>query len=1138
MRAQVSRFAVSATLVIGSVAALGLTQAPASQAAGPAPLQIRNGGTSELAAASCWEIKQKVTGATDGVYWLQTPALGAPQQFYCDMTTDGGGWVLVGRGREDWNWRHNGEGSPADVRDRTTGADAFRPAYVSAPTVDGLLNGGRVDALSEGVRLRRATNVTGTTWQEVRFRYAKRDRWSWQMEAVHDLAGFSFDSATGSGSTTRDFKVQNDARRVFTYPWANHNYLMGFSFGGSVAGQNNSTSYLWQNSTEGSAIPFTQVFIRPRLTSADLSFQALPDAGLPAKPVQSRVSTRTSPDTEWGVTGLVNDPQRSPQDGSNELVTEVQALRQVGDTMYVGGHFRYVQHGPTGTPVEQSFLAAFDVNTGEWRDNFRPALDGAVWDIRELPNGQVAVAGQFKSVNGNPAYAGLVSLDPATGQVSSDWGLRIENRSTVASRFLEVRALDVQDGFLYFGGDFTHTVDFKNLTTAGQQVTQSVNRLGRIWVGPRNEVDWRWRPNMGGSVIDLDVSSRGDNVYIAGYFLQVNGATMRNAGILSTAIGAPTVPGQQPFVPSRAASKTYQQAIQEVGDRVWVGGSEHNLWMNDRNTFQLLRGNIALAGGDIQAITESNGIIYAGGHFRNNMYQGSTTYSEPRPFAQADGVNWLGAWDAKTGDFLPDFVPALESPRKRGPWALATDSNGCVWAGADFTTGGYHDGGQQWLGGFGKLCPRDTAPPPTPENLRVGDPDNNQVLVSWDAAEANATYEVYLGDRIVATTRDTSVRLTAPLSTGRYFVRALDAEGNASATTSVVTVQASTVLMPASAAWAWHYGDLAKEQNPEYAALPATAAWRWHYDAAALPENWNSAAFDDSGWSSGTGEFGYGDGDETTVIPAGSTPRTMSAQFRTTFDVPDPSKAAHVIMTMVRDDGAVVYLNGEEVARSNMPSSGAITQTTPATVGYSTRADETAKQVIELDKSKLIAGTNTLAVSVHQSDAWSGDLSFSAAITIKEQPLQVEPWYSPAFNDSSWARAVGQVGFGDGDEATVINAASDPTAVSGQFRGTFNVTDAGAIQQLVLGLVRDDGAVVYINGHEVFRDNMPAGEIDLATKATVAVWGADESTPIAVPIDPAFLTNGVNNIAVSVHNDRAGGGDLSFEVRSLRAVMK
>ena len=73
------------------------------------------GTTPDAAAGSCWEIKQQNPSAADGDYWLLTPAMNAPQQFYCDQTTDGGGWVLVGKGRNGWDKNNTGQGKASEL---------------------------------------------------------------------------------------------------------------------------------------------------------------------------------------------------------------------------------------------------------------------------------------------------------------------------------------------------------------------------------------------------------------------------------------------------------------------------------------------------------------------------------------------------------------------------------------------------------------------------------------------------------------------------------------------------------------------------------------------------------------------------------------------------------------------------------------------------------------------------------------------------------------------------------------------------------------------------------------------------------------------------------------------------------------
>ena len=86
-------------------------------------------------------------------------------------------------------------------------------------------------------------------------------------------------------------------------------------------------------------------------------------------------------------------------------------------------------------------------------------------------------------------------------------------------------------------------------------------------------------------------------------------------------------------------------------------------------------------------------------------------------------------------------------------------------------------------------------------------------------------------------------------------------------------------------------------------------------------------------------------------------------------------KVIKLKVMMLRDDGAVLYINGTEAARSSMPD-GDITYTTLANDAGS----ETTYYEYNLDTSLLVTGLNTVAVEVHQSGATSSDTSFDLVL--------------------------------------------------------------------------------------------------------------------------------------------------------------
>ncbi len=779
----------TAALVTGVLAG-GVLTAPAAVAA-TTTAPVLDGSQPALAAPSCWAIKQQNPASADGIYWLQTVQLVAPQQFYCDQTTDGGGWVLIGRGREGWTWAYGGQGSVASLRNTPTGTGAFAPATLPAATVQGLLGGGRVDALPDGIRVRRATDLAGSGYQEMRINASNRSDWTWSIGGGVRFSSIKVNTTTYGSGNTQSWASGSDQNllRMTTNENVVHNYKMGWAYGNRIAGQNNATSYLWQYTTEKSALPFTQVYLRPKLMSA--GFTPIPAEGLPAGTVRPLASSTTSPNTPWGVTGIAG--------AVSELNMEVESFAQIGNTMYVGGGFQNVQKGANPAPADkiaQSWLAAFDVNTGEWLSSFRPSVNAMVWDLQATPDGKLVVGGEFTMVNGVPDN-GIVELDPITGATVPAWNASVDFVTTALNTPAQVKAIDYQDGWLYIGGRF-------NRVTGGTPVKGpvTVGRAARLRVSD-GQPDGTWKPNFDGSVVELDASAAGDRVYFSGYFDNVNGAASPRFGVVSTAAGAATIPSAWQ---SSLGSGThdYQQAVKEgSGNDVWLGGSQHILSKYDRSSFARLSSNITKSGGDIQTIGIYNGVVYASCHCGNYAYSGTYDYNNPIGTASdVNNIKYIGAWDEVTGAYLPDFYPgALDTRSGIGGWELTPDSNGCLWFGGDFKQGSFQSTGYQWLGGFGKFCPRDSIAPTVPANLRTS-PATGGVKLSWDAATDNSGsvhYELMRDDRAIISTTGLSYIDTSGIVPANYWVRAVDDGGNRSATSNKVSVLAPDTTAPTAA---------------------------------------------------------------------------------------------------------------------------------------------------------------------------------------------------------------------------------------------------------------------------------------------------------------------------------------------------
>jgi len=174
--------------------------------------------------------------------------------------------------------------------------------------------------------------------------------------------------------------------------------------------------------------------------------------------------------------------------------------------------------------------------------------------------------------------------------------------------------------------------------------------------------------------------------------------------------------------------------------------------------------------------------------------------------------------------------------------------------------------------------------------------------------------------------------------------------------------------------------------------VAAGATWKYLDTGVAPAAAWTAPTFDDSAWKSGPAQLGYGDGDEATRVSFGpsSTNKFITTYFRRSFPASEIRRYAALNLEIQRDDGAVVYLNGREVARSNMPA-GAITASTLATLNVA-GADETAYYAYALPLAPLAEGNNTVAVEVHQNLPTSGDVSFDLRLTATQNAPDQTPF--------------------------------------------------------------------------------------------------------------------------------------------------
>jgi len=189
---------------------------------------------------------------------------------------------------------------------------------------------------------------------------------------------------------------------------------------------------------------------------------------------------------------------------------------------------------------------------------------------------------------------------------------------------------------------------------------------------------------------------------------------------------------------------------------------------------------------------------------------------------------------------------------------------------------------------------------------------------------------------------------------------------------------------------------------PTYAEKPLIsldARWTYHVSGNDPGFTWMETGYDDSSWLSGQGVLGY---EQSTLPEPIRTPLVSNGQityyFRTSFDFGGPLDEVQLFLRTLIDDGAVLYLNGTEVYRQNMPS-GPISSTTPAS---SAVTNATFAGPVSIGSDRLLMGKNILAGAVHQTSVSSSDMVFGLELLMRERVELGTPGTPFAENSEEW----------------------------------------------------------------------------------------------------------------------------------------
>ncbi len=173
--------------------------------------------------------------------------------------------------------------------------------------------------------------------------------------------------------------------------------------------------------------------------------------------------------------------------------------------------------------------------------------------------------------------------------------------------------------------------------------------------------------------------------------------------------------------------------------------------------------------------------------------------------------------------------------------------------------------------------------------------------------------------------------------------------------------------------------------------------------------------------------------------------------------------------------------------------------------------------------------------AVQSADLLPAGSTWKYRLGTTEASNPVDAWRNVDFDDASWSSGAAPIGYGEADIQTTIPTSSAQNYTSLFLRKTFSVTNPADIRELDLSVTVDDGAVAWINGTEVGRINVPAG--DLAFDATAIAAEERRTLDVSITNDLATLLHAGNNVvAIQAFNGNLTSSDLLLDA-SLSAMI-